>query len=270
MNGGGSSGLLGSIENQFSRAASTYQGSAWVQGQVGRRLVAWVRGVMTSCAPLKIWDVGCGPGSLTCLLAEAFPGSEIRASDVAEGMIRYALTRHAHSRIHYHVEDVTEAHGKKEPYDLVFSNAVLHWVWDLQGVFERLRASVGREGRFCFSMYLERTYWELYHVIEEMGVKHDGFPYFMSHAVVLDLLRSAGFEVVAAMQEETREVVGDYTMFSRMQKRRGTAALGMGSFESYTEKKRLLFHLKERFASFRDGGFCLTHHVGTYLASGSR
>jgi len=75
--------------------------------------------------PLRIVDLGCGPGNSTAVLAAGFPGGEIIGLDSSPDMIQQATASSIPaSWVMAHVE-------KWQPvttFDLVFSNALLQWV----------------------------------------------------------------------------------------------------------------------------------------------
>ncbi len=78
--------------------------------------------------PHTILDIGCGPGNSTAQLQEAFPHAHIVGIDSSEAMLEKArLTHPALSFQSCVVPDELDKLGK---FDLVFSNACLHWIPD--------------------------------------------------------------------------------------------------------------------------------------------
>jgi ubiquinone/menaquinone biosynthesis C-methylase UbiE len=72
--------------------------------------------------------MGCGAGMSTLPLAEAFPGAEIYAVDIAAPMLRYA---HGRSEalgvpVHYSQQDAGHTRFEDGFFDLVLSNLLLH------------------------------------------------------------------------------------------------------------------------------------------------
>ncbi|ROV95488.1 hypothetical protein VPNG_08920 [Cytospora leucostoma] len=76
-------------------------------------------------SPRRIVDLGCGPGNSTAVLAARFPGAHISGMDSSPDML--AKARQA-------MPDVEFARGDLETFepepgaDLLFSNAVFHWL----------------------------------------------------------------------------------------------------------------------------------------------
>lgn len=80
-------------------------------------------------APERVVDLGCGPGTLTLLLAERWPRAEVAGIDTDEAMLAEADGRDTGRRVSWMPGDLatwTAAHR----VDVVFSNAALHWVDD--------------------------------------------------------------------------------------------------------------------------------------------
>lgn len=76
-------------------------------------------------APATVVDLGCGPGNLTALLAERWPGAEVRGVDSSPEMI--AAAREAHPEIGFEVGDLRDWRPDA-PVDVLVSNATLQWV----------------------------------------------------------------------------------------------------------------------------------------------
>jgi trans-aconitate 2-methyltransferase len=85
--------------------------------------------------PRRVVDLGCGPGNLTSVLAERWPGATIEALDSSPEMVAAARQR----GIDAHVGDVADWKPSADT-DVVISNAVLQWV---PGHDEILRRWVG-------------------------------------------------------------------------------------------------------------------------------
>jgi len=78
--------------------------------------------------PKRILELGCGIGTATLPLAEAYPGAEIFAIDIAAPMLRYG-----HGRaealgipIHFSQQNAEETDFPDGSFDLVVSNLLLH------------------------------------------------------------------------------------------------------------------------------------------------
>jgi trans-aconitate 2-methyltransferase len=99
--------------------------------------------------PRRIADLGCGPGNSTALLRERWHKAEIIGVDNSPEMI--AAARQAWSQGDWRLADIA-TWTESTPFDLVFSNAALHWVRDHERVFPRLLNLVGRPGVLAVQM----------------------------------------------------------------------------------------------------------------------
>jgi trans-aconitate 2-methyltransferase len=75
-------------------------------------------------APRRVVDLGCGPGTLTGLLAARWPGAVVDGIDSSSEMIASASTV---AGVSFHVGDI-EAWRPTPDTDVVVSNAALQWV----------------------------------------------------------------------------------------------------------------------------------------------
>ena len=105
-------------------------------------------------APRDVLDVGCGPGNSSRVLAERFPEAKILGIDSSPDMIALAqqtFPAEKHPNLAFHRED---ARGLSFPdqFDVIFSNAALHWVLDHRPVLEGIRQSLKPGGRILLQM----------------------------------------------------------------------------------------------------------------------
>ena len=75
-----------------------------------------------------ILDLGCGDGVLTKLLADLVPKGKVLGIDASMGMIETAKELEGHN-LSFAFQDINEM-GFSNEFDLIFSNAALHWVKD--------------------------------------------------------------------------------------------------------------------------------------------
>lgn len=132
MNGTGSKKILWS--------AADYASNSSVQQSWARELIAKLK----LHGDERILDVGCGDGKITAELARAIPKGSAVGVDASPQMIEFASRAFSIANLEFHVMDAREIQFLRK-FDLVFSNAALHWVDDHQA-FLRGAASVLRPG----------------------------------------------------------------------------------------------------------------------------
>ena len=99
---------------------------------------------------MRIVDLGCGTGELTRALQEHLAAEETIGIDSSETMLLKSKSfgsqglRFEHGKIEGFVTD--------RPFDLVFSNAALHWIGDHEHLFSRLVASLAPHGQLAVQM----------------------------------------------------------------------------------------------------------------------
>lgn len=133
---------------------------------------------------LRAVDLGCGPGELTRVLHDRLGCRETLGLDSSAAMLAKAAA-HAGSGLRFEAGSI-EDFAPSEPYDLVFSNAALHWVHDHPRLFARLYDCVAPGGQLAV----------------QMPANHD----FPTHVVAAEV----------AEREPFRSALGGYTRQSPM------------------------------------------------------
>ena len=100
-------------------------------------------------SPARIVDLGCGPGNSTAVLAERWPGAEITGVDSAPDML--ARARRDHPTSTWEEGDIA-SWSPARPFDLIFSNAALHWVPDHAALLPRLLGHLTEGGALAVQM----------------------------------------------------------------------------------------------------------------------
>ena len=100
-------------------------------------------------SPKRVADLGCGPGNSTELLIERFPEAETIGVDSSPDMLRQARERLPGRTF---VEGNLATWMPGERTDLLFGNAVFHWVPDHPKVLARLLQSLPQGGVLAVQM----------------------------------------------------------------------------------------------------------------------
>lgn len=106
--------------------------------------------------PPRIADLGCGPGNVTALLADRWPTARVTGYDNSPAMLDQALTEHAGPTPGGGGLDFTHADlrtwAPEETYDLIVSNAALHWVGGHLDAFPAWLDGLAPGGTFAFQV----------------------------------------------------------------------------------------------------------------------
>lgn len=109
-----------------------YEQASLPQKEMGYRII--------TALPLRgnehILDLGCGDGALSARLAKMVPQGRVIGIDASEGMLKVAQT-YAGGNLKFFRMDVNAMTFEKE-FDLVFSNAALHWIKDHHDLLDRI------------------------------------------------------------------------------------------------------------------------------------
>jgi len=95
---------------------------------------------------MRVVDLGCGTGELTSLLHGRLEARETLGLDASEAMLAEARPR-AGGGLRFELGDIAKWDGRD--FDLVFSNAALHWVEDHDELFTRLRRALAPGGQLA-------------------------------------------------------------------------------------------------------------------------
>lgn len=101
----------------------------------------------------RVLDVGCGDGKVTAQLARALPRGRVLGVDLAPEMIRFARERFPSNRfpnLEFKLMDARALRFERE-FDIVFSNAMLHWVDDHPAFLRGAAAALVPGGRLLVS-----------------------------------------------------------------------------------------------------------------------
>jgi trans-aconitate 2-methyltransferase len=90
-------------------------------------------------------DLGCGTGELTSRLADYLPGCDVLGIDNSSEMMALAAL-HGRPGLRFQLGSIESISGE---WDLIFSNAALHWVQDHLTLMPRLMAMLRPSGQLA-------------------------------------------------------------------------------------------------------------------------
>jgi len=118
--------------------------------------LAWARELIAMLhlrADEHVLDVGCGDGKITADLARALPRGSAAGIDFSPQMIRFArkrFPRNKNPNLDFHVMDARRIRFAQQ-FDVLFSNAALHWVEDHLAFLRGAAAALKSGGRLIVS-----------------------------------------------------------------------------------------------------------------------
>ena len=149
----------------------------------------------------RILDLGCGTGHLTAKIAEA--GAVVVGLDSSPAMI--AQARQNFPSLRFVLAEAREFR-LEEPFDAVFSNAVLHWIHDAESVVKCVAAVLRPGGRFVLEMGARGNVESIRRMLEEVLTESGRTPkspwFYPSAGEYSTLLEKHGFEIRTAQTFE--------------------------------------------------------------------
>ena len=101
--------------------------------------------------PGLVVDLGCGPGHLTARLRERWPHARIAAVDSSAEMLARARGEHGDLDVEWIEVDAAVWEADESP-DVIYSNAVLHWLDEHDELFPRLVSLLSAGGQLAVQM----------------------------------------------------------------------------------------------------------------------
>lgn len=105
---------------------------------------------------MRVVDLGCGTGELTRDLHEHLGAEETIGVDNSETMLLKSGA-FGGEMLRFERGDI-EAFVADRPFDLIFSNAALHWINDHPALFRRLTSFLGPHGQLAIQMPANETH----------------------------------------------------------------------------------------------------------------
>lgn len=148
--------------------------------------------------PKTILDIGCGPGNSTQRLYERFPQAQITGIDNSENMLNTARQTYPH--LQFSSCDVPDGLDAFPRYDLIFSNACLHWIPDHEKLLPALLDKLSPDGVLAVQMPLVQ-YAPFYHILHEL-TKHKPWDMLQDIHNFHNLLPDETYEILAKEHAE--------------------------------------------------------------------
>jgi trans-aconitate 2-methyltransferase len=124
----------------------------------------------------RVLDLGCGGGTLTAQMADLLLKGQVTGIDVSLGMIEAAQPK-ARDNLQFALMDINDLRFSEE-FDVVFSNATLHWVKDHRRLYENVGQSLRHDGRIRFNFAGDGNCSHFIRVIQDAMAQRTFSSYF--------------------------------------------------------------------------------------------
>ena len=125
----------------------------------------------------RVLDLGCGDGDITAQLAELVPNGLVIGIDASQSMIESAQKNYKAENMRFDLMDINDIDFEDE-FDVVFSNATLHWVKDHRKMLANVFKSLKSKGIARFSFAGDSNCSHFFKVIKEVMAEKEYSGYF--------------------------------------------------------------------------------------------
>jgi len=156
--------------------ARDYRESSSAQLQWARELL----GKLQLKGNERVLDIGCGDGKITAEIAKRLSPGSVLGIDSSEEMINFSrekFPRDEYPNLYFKIIDARDLSFDRE-FDVIFSNATLHWVIDHAHVLHRIKKILKPGGRILLQMGGRGNASELFAVLASMLAKERWGKYF--------------------------------------------------------------------------------------------
>jgi len=163
-------------EKKFLWNAKDYAKHSSAQQEWARELIA----KLNLKGDEHVLDIGCGDGKITAEIAGYVPGGGVVGIDSSEEMIELARERFVNDNnphLSFQVCDAGDLPFRGQ-FDVIFSNATLHWIRDHKPVLAGIERSLKPGGRILLQMGGKGNAAAILSVVEELMVGDEWREYF--------------------------------------------------------------------------------------------
>ncbi len=146
-----------SVQQSFNKSAKSYNSVAVLQKEIATRLMAKLQ-IINANAGI-ILDLGAGTGISSKILQDNFAKSNILALDIAKETL--IINRNNNNSIQQICADSYKIPLKDNSVDIIFSNLMLQWCFNLDELFKELQRVLNTNGLLIFSTFGPDTLYEL-------------------------------------------------------------------------------------------------------------
>jgi trans-aconitate methyltransferase len=136
--------------NKYIWDAEDYANYSRSQQQWGRELIK----KLNISGDESILDIGCGDGKITAEIANLVPDGIVIGIDSSQEMISLAAQKYPkceHPNLHFKLLAAADI-DYQGIFEIVFSNAVFHWIQDHEHLLKKIHAALKPGGRVLLQM----------------------------------------------------------------------------------------------------------------------
>ncbi len=161
------------IKRRFGKSAKTYDNYADIQTRVALTLNSQI----TSKAPKKILEIGCGTGLLSSEIVKKYPEADFTFTDISNNMLETAeqklLSQFPEKKAQFSFKLLNpEKNIGQEKYDLIISSMAIHWFEDVLNTLNSIQSALTPTGTFFFSTIGSNCFIEWRNTLKELNVSH--------------------------------------------------------------------------------------------------
>ena len=156
----------------------------------------------------RVLDLGCGDGEITARIAACVPAGSVLGADNSAAMIAFAREHYpssTHPNLAFALADASDLPFAAE-FDIVFSNAALHWVLDHAPVLAGIRRALKPGGLALLQMGGRGNAADLFALAADLRREAPFAPHFASFTFPWGFYGAAEYRpwVIAAGLEPVR------------------------------------------------------------------
>ncbi len=182
--------VINEIRNAFNVHAHDYKRAAFVQHEIGLRLLARLDYMLLD--PRYILDLGCGPGIFSQSLKQRYPNAQIIGLDFALEMLSVAKESSGASEQLLVNADMHALPIADMQFDLIFANQALHWTSSWDFLLRELYRVLAPGGCLMFTTLGPDTFMELRYAFS-LADQHAHVNDFMDLHNIGDALLAQGY-----------------------------------------------------------------------------
>nr|WP_274387173.1 malonyl-ACP O-methyltransferase BioC [Acinetobacter pittii] len=144
------------VAQRFAKAGQSYSEHAIVQKQICQNLTGLVQQFCPRMMS-RVFEIGCGSGNLTRLLATSFQFEEFILNDLYADVQQHFSHQ---ENLKWLIGDV-ETLDFPQQLDMIVSGSALQWMQDLPHLLKRFNEALTERGWLCFSTFGSQNLMEI-------------------------------------------------------------------------------------------------------------